>query len=340
MGKVVTFGEIMMRLNPEGYLRLVQADTFEVSFAGGEANSAVTLACYGADAEFVTKVPAHEVGQSVINNLRRYGVETRHIVRGGPRLGVFFVEKGASQRPSKVIYDRTGSSIALATMADFDWDEIFLGASWFHFTGITPALGGELPAICLKACQTARGKGIIVSCDLNFRKKLWTSQEANRVMSELMPYVDVCIANEEDAADVFGIVAEGSDVDSGKLNADAYVSVAKQLTERFKFKMVAITLRESISASDNGWGGLLYVDGDVYFSSKYRIHIVDRVGGGDSFGGSLIFALLNGYDPQKAIQFAIAGSCLKHTIEHDYNLVSLQEVEALAAGNVTGRVQR
>lgn len=340
MSEVVTFGEIMMRLNPKGYQRFLQSEEFEVSFAGGEANTAVTLASYGMDASFVTKLPDHEIGQCAINQLRRYGVSTGDIVRGGPRIGVFYVEKGASQRASKVIYDRAYSSIALAGQEDFDWDGIFANTRWFHFTGITPALGGALPEICLEALQTAKKRGITVSCDLNFRKKLWSSQQAEQVMSRLMPYVDVCIANEEDAYDVFGIRASDSDVSKGKLNQDGYVDVARQLTERFGFRQVAITLRESITASDNRWAGMLYSEGKAYFSPKYEIHIVDRVGGGDSFGGSLIYALCNGYDPQRAISFAVAGSCLKHTIEHDFNLVSVQEVESLAAGNASGRVQR
>ena len=340
MKKFVSFGEIMMRLNPEGYQRFVQANKFEASYAGGEANVAVSLAGFGVDAAYVTKVPAHEIGQSAINELRRFGVDTTKIVRGGDRLGIYFVEKGASQRASKVIYDRANSAIALATASDFDWDSIFDGVDWFHFTGITPALGGEMPAICMQACQAAKAKGITVSCDLNFRKKLWTSETANRVMSELMPYVDVCIANEEDAKDVFGIAAENTDLNAGKLDHSGYISVAKQLTERFGFKKVAITLRGSISASDNKWAAMLYSNGEACFSPEYLVHIVDRVGGGDSFGGGLIYSLMNGYDDQKAINFAVAASCLKHSIEHDFNLVSVSEVEALAAGNASGRVQR
>ena len=340
MSDIVTFGEIMMRLNPEGYLRFVQADKFEVTFAGGEANAAVALASYGMDAAFVTKVPDTEIGQSVVNDLRRYGVNTQKIVRGGSRLGIFFVEKGASQRASKVIYDRAGSSIATAAPGDFDWKMIFEGAKWFHFTGITPALGGNMPEICLEAVKTAKEMGLTVSCDLNYRKKLWTSEQAGKVMAALMPYVDVCIANEEDAADVFGIHAQNTDVQSGQLNYDGYVNVAQQLIDRFGFKKVAITLRESITASENMWAAMLYENGAPYISPKYRIHIVDRVGGGDSFGGSLIYALLNGYSAQDAIDFAVAGSCLKHTLEHDFNLVSLAEVKSLAAGNTSGRVQR
>ncbi len=340
--RVVTFGEIMMRLNPEGYQRFVQAEKFEASYAGGEANVAVSLANYGVDASFVTKLPANPLGESARNAVRHFGVDTKDIVWGGPRLGVYFVEKGASQRASKVVYDRAGSSIATARREDFDWAKIFKGADWFHFTGITPALGGEMPAACLDALKYCRVHGITVSCDLNYRGKLWTRQEAGKVMAELVPYVDVLIANEADAADVFGIVGKGSDVESGKLNKEGYVSVAEQLVERFGVKKVAITLRTSLSAFDNLWAGMLY-DAETKkacFSTEYKVHIVDRVGGGDSFGGGLIYALLAGKDTQAAIDFAVAASCLKHSIEHDFNLVTVQEVETLAAGNGTGRVQR
>ena len=332
----------MMRLNPEGYLRFAQADKFEASYAGGEANVAVSLANYGVDAAFVTKLPANPLGECARNTLRHFGVDTKDIVWGGPRLGLYFVEKGASQRASKVVYDRAGSSIALAGREDFDWAKIFDGASWFHFTGITPALGGENPAICLDAVKYCRAHGITVSCDLNYRGKLWTKQEAGRVMAELVPYVDVLIANEADAADVFGIVGKGSDVESGLLNKEGYVSVAEQLVDYFGVKKVAITLRTSLSAFDNLWAGMLYdaADKKACFSTEYKVHIVDRVGGGDSFGGGLIYALLSGKDTQAAIDFAVAASCLKHSIEHDFNLVTVQEVEALAKGNGTGRVQR
>jgi 2-dehydro-3-deoxygluconokinase len=340
MSKVITFGEIMMRLNPEGYLRFLQADKFEATYAGGEANVAVSLCNYGMDAAFVSKVPAHEIGQAAVNELRRYGVDTSMMVRGGSRLGIYFAEKGASQRASKVIYDRAGSAIATATTDDFDWEKIFQGADWFHFTGITPALGGQLPEICLQACQAAKKMGLTVSCDLNYRKKLWTREEAGRVMGQLMPYVDVCISNEEDAKDVFGIEAADTDLNTGKLSHEGYISVAKQLTDRFGFKKVAITLRGSISASDNDWAGMIYDNGSAHFSTTYRVHIVDRVGGGDSFGGGLIYALRSGYDDQKAIDFAVAASCLKHSVEHDFNMVSVDEVSALAAGNTSGRVQR
>lgn len=340
MSKIVCFGEIMMRLNPQGYRRFIQADNFEVSYAGGEANVAVSLANYGNEAEFVTKLPQNELAQCAVNELRKYGVKTDNIVQGGPRIGIYFVEKGASQRPSKVIYDRAGSSIALAKREDFDWNRIFEGADWFHFTGITPALGGENPQICLDACRAAKEKGLKISCDLNFRKKLWTSEQAGETMSRLMPYVDVCIANEEDAADVFGIHAEGTDVNGGKLSRDGYISVARTLSERFECEYVAITLRGSLSANDNKWAGLLYKGGQACFSPEYLIHIVDRVGGGDSFGGGLIHALRKGMGQQEAINFAVAASCLKHTIEHDFNLVTESEVLSLAGGNTSGRVQR
>lgn len=340
MKKIVTFGEIMLRLNPEGYGRFVQAEKFEASYAGGEANVAVSLANYGMEASFVTKVPAHEIGQCAVNALRKFGVHTDHIVRGGSRLGTYFVEKGASQRPSKIIYDRENSAIARASREDFDWDVIFEVADWFHWTGITPALGGQLPEICMDACKAAKERGITISCDLNYRKKLWTTEQAQKTMSELMQYVDVCIANEEDAKDVFGIEAEGTDIIAGKLNHEGYASVAKQICQRFGCKQVAITLRGSISSNDNDWAAMLYTNGTAYYSPTYRIHIVDRVGGGDSFGGGLIYALLSGKDPQNAINFAVAASCLKHTIEHDFNLVSVSEVEALAAGNASGRIQR
>lgn len=338
--KVITFGEIMMRLNPEGYRRFVQADKFEASYAGGEANVAVSLAGYGVDAAFVSKVPAHEIGQCAVNELRRYGVDTSLMVRGGARLGIYFVEKGASQRASKVIYDRANSAIALAEPADFDWDRIFTGTDWFHFTGITPALGGKLPEICIEACKAAKARGLTVSCDLNYRRKLWTREEAGKCMSELMPYVDVCISNEEDAKDVFGIEAENTDIDGGKLDHNGYISVAKQLVDRFGFDKVAITLRGSLSASDNEWAGMLYSQGNVFFSPSYKVHIVDRVGGGDSFGAGLIYSLLNGYSGQQTIDFAVAASCLKHTINGDFNRVTVSEVESLMKGSGSGRVQR
>jgi len=338
--KVVTFGEIMLRLAPEGYMRFVQAESYGATYGGGEANVAVSLANYGLDASFVTKLPSHEIGQAGINALRRFGVQTSDIVRGGDRVGIYFLEKGASQRPSKVIYDRAGSSIATATTNDFDWDKIFEGASWFHFTGITPALGDNVADICLEACKAAKEKGITVSCDLNYRNKLWSKEKAGQVMGELCQYVDVCISNEEDANDVFGIKAAGTDVTAGQVNHEGYKDVAKQLADRFHFSKVAITLRTSISANDNKWAAMLYDGTDCYFSKQYLMHIVDRVGGGDSFGGGLIYACLNEMAPQDTIEFAVAASCLKHSIEGDFNQVSVDEVQKLAGGDASGRVQR
>ena len=338
--KTVTFGEIMLRLAPEGYYRFVQAESYGATYGGGEANVSVSLANYGLESSFVTKLPAHEIGQAGVNSLRRFGVDTSHIVRGGSRVGIYFLEKGASQRPSKVIYDRAGSSIAEAVKADFNWDEIFEGADWFHFTGITPALGDNVAEICLEACKKAKEKGITVSCDLNYRNKLWSKEKAGEVMDELCKYVDVCIANEEDAGDVFGIKAADTDVTSGKVNHEGYKDVAKQLADRFGFKKVAITLRESLSANDNNWAAMLYTDGAYYFSKKYTMHIVDRVGGGDSFGAGLIYACLNDMGAQDTIEFAVAASCLKHSIEGDFNQVSVDEVKKLAGGDASGRVQR
>lgn len=330
----------MLRLAPENYLRFVQSEKYEATFGGAEANVAVSLSNYGVDAAFVSKLPDHEIGQSAVNSLRKFGVDTGLIVRGGDRVGIYYCEKGASQRPSKVIYDRAYSAIAQAKSSDFNWNKIFKGATWFHFTGITPALSESMANITLKAVKIAKEKGITVSCDLNFRKKLWSKEKAGEVMGEICKYVDYCIANEEDAKDVFGIEADNTDINSGKLDREGYISVAKKLTERFNFKGVAITLRESLSANDNNWSAMLYTDGKAVFSKKYAMHIVDRVGGGDSFGAGLIYSLLNNYEPQKAIEFAVAASCLKHSIEGDYNMVSVKEVETLANGNASGRVQR
>ena len=338
--RVITFGEIMLRLAPEGYYRFVQANNFGATYGGGEANVAVSLANYGFDAAFVTKLPKHEIGQAAVNELRRYGVDTSTITRGGDRVGIYFLEKGASQRPSKVIYDRAHSAISEATPEDFDWAKIFEGADWFHFTGITPALNDTVAAICLEACKKAKELGITVSCDLNYRNKLWSKAKAGEVMGELCKYVDVCIANEEDASDVFGIKASNTDVTKGAVNHEGYKDVAKQLADRFGFQKVAITLRESISANDNNWSAMLYDGKDYYFSKKYAMHIVDRVGGGDSFGGGLIYACLSDMDAQSIIEFAVAASCLKHSIEGDMNMVSVDEVKKLAGGDGSGRVQR
>ena len=340
MAKIVTFGEIMLRLAPNGYNRFFQDDQLQATFGGGEANVSVSLANYGMDSVFVTKLPAHAIGQGAVNSLRYFGVDTSKIVRGGDRIGIYYLEKGASQRGSVCIYDRAHSAIQEASPSDFNWDEIFEGADWFHFTGITPALGENLVEICKQACAAAKAKGVKISCDLNYRGKLWTRDEARKAMTELCKYVDVCISNEEDAKDVFGIESENTDIYGGKLNKEGYKSVAKQLADKFGFEKVAITLRTSISANDNDWAAMLY-DGENYcFSKEYHLHIVDRVGGGDSFGGGLIYALLSGKDTQAAIEFAVAASALKHSVEGDFNRVSVAEIEKLAGGDGSGRVQR
>ena len=340
MDRIVTFGELMLRLSPEGYDRIVQADKFNVTFGGGEANVAVSLANFGLNASFVSKIPDGEIGQAAVNSLRRFGVDTNSIVRGGDRLGIYYLEKGASQRPSKVIYDRAHSAIAESSPEDFDWESIFEGVRWFHFTGITPALSDSTAESCLRAVKAAKSHGVTVSCDLNYRKKLWTREKAGLVMNELCQYVDVLIANEEDASDVFGITSEGTSVTSGVVNTEGYKDVARKLTERFGFRYTAITLRTSLSASDNKWAAMLYDGNDYYLSKSYNVHIVDRVGGGDSFGAGLIYSMIKGKSSQDAVEFAAAASCLKHSIEGDYNMVSAEEVEKLADGDGSGRVQR
>lgn len=340
MKRVVTLGEIMLRLSTPGYKRFVQADSFDVNYGGGEANVCVSLSNYGLDTRFITKVPKHEIGQCAINALRKYGVDTSHIVRGGDRLGIYFLETGASQRASKVIYDRARAAIAEADASEFNWKEIFDGADWFHFTGITPALSDKAAELTLAACKAAQEMGVTVSVDLNYRTKLWSKEKANKVMSELMEYVDVCIGNEEDAETVFGIKAGDTDITKGEIDHDSYEDVAKQLMERFGFKYVASTLRESYSASDNGWSAMLYDGKKSYLSKKYDLRIVDRVGGGDSFASGLIYGLITEMEPQDAVEFAVAASALKHTIPGDFNLVNKDEIKTLTQGDGSGRVQR
>ena len=328
----------MMRLATPGFLRYAQAPYLELTYGGGEANVAVSLVNYGLSADFVTRLPKNDMGQRAIHELRGIGVGTRHIVRAGDRIGIYFIESGASQRASKVTYDRAHSAISEIKPGEVDWAAAFQGARWFHWTGITPALSDSAAATVEEACVAAKAAGLTVSTDLNYRKKLWTKQKAGEVMGRLMKHVDVCIANEEDAESVFGI--HGAEVTSGKIEHAQYEAVACQLTERFGFKQVAITLRESYSASHNGWSAMLWENGKSYFSRRYDLQIVDRVGGGDSFGAGLIFASLRGDDPQKAIDFAVAASALKHTISGDYNRVTLEEVETLVEGDGSGRVQR
>ena len=338
MSDVVTFGEVMLRLATPGYLRYAQAPYLELTYGGGEANVAVSAVNYGLSATFVTRLPKNDIAQRCIAELAGLGVDTSHIVRGGERVGIYFLESGASQRASKVTYDRAHSAISEIKPGEIDWDKVMAGARWFHWTGITPALSDNAAAVTEEASKAAKKHGLTVSVDLNYRKKLWTRQKAGEVMGKLMQYVDVCIANEEDAESVFDI--KGAEVTSGKIDHAQYEDVANQLTQRFGFKKVAITLRESLSASENGWSAMLYENGKAAYSNRYLIKIVDRVGGGDSFGGGLIYALLRGDDSSKAINFAVAASCLKHTIPGDYNRVTLDEVEALAKGDASGRVQR
>lgn len=341
--KVITFGEIMLRLSTPRYNRFVQSDSFDVTYGGGEANVAVSLANYGLDSYFVSKLPKHEIGQSAVNHLRRFGANTNHIIRGGERIGIYFLETGASQRPSKVVYDRANSAISNAVSDEFNWDEIFEDAEWFHWTGITPSLGEKVQSILFESCKIATSKGIKTSCDLNFRKKIWTSEEAQKVMRPLMEYVDVCIANEEDAEKSLGLMPNDNDIDNAELNEESYFMLAQELKKEFNFETVAITLRESFSASRNGWSALMLDDKEckeVHRSKIYDIQILDRVGGGDSFASGLIYGLLSKANSKDALEFAVAASCLKHTIHGDFNLVSKEEVENLVTGSGSGRVER
>ena len=340
MAKIVTLGEIMLRLSPEGNERFVQSESFRIIPGGGEANVAVSVANYGHEAYFVTKLPKHEIGQIALNALRRYGVHTDYIARGGERVGLYYAETGASMRPSKVIYDRAHSAIAEADPADVDFNKIMEGAQWFHWSGITPAISDKAAELTKLACEAAKRHGVTVSVDLNFRKKLWTSEKAISVMRPLMKYVDVCIGNEEDAQLCLGFKPD-ADVEGGKTDAEGYYGIFKGMMKEFGFKFVVSTLRESLSASHNGWKALIY-DGKEFYQSKHYdiMPIIDRVGGGDSFAGGLIHGLLTKKTQGEALEFAVAASALKHTIPGDFNLVSAQEVESLAGGNANGRVQR
>ena len=340
MSKIVTLGEIMLRLSPKGNYRFVQSDSFQVVPGGGEANVAVSLANYGHASYFVSKLPAHEIGQIAVNGLRRYGVNTDYIVRGGDRVGLYYAETGASMRPSKVIYDRANSAIAEADPSDFNFDEIMEGADWFHWSGITPAISDKAAELTRLACEAAKRHHVTVSVDLNFRKKLWTSEKAIAVMRPLMKYVDVCIGNEEDAQLCLGFKPD-ADVEGGKTDAEGYYGIFKGMMKEFGFKYVVSTLRESFSATHNGWKALIYDGKEFYQSKHYDINpIIDRVGGGDSFSGGLIHGMLTYKEQAKALEFAVAASALKHTIPGDFNVVSTSEVESLAGGNANGRVQR
>jgi 2-dehydro-3-deoxygluconokinase len=341
--KVVTLGEIMLRLSTPGYERFVQSQKFDVTYGGGEANVAVSLANYGLESYFISKLPKHEIGQSAVNHLRRFGVKTDYIIRGGERVGIYFLETGASQRASKVIYDRDNSAARTIMQDELDWDNIFQDCKWFHWTGITPALGKSSQELIKKACNIAKQKGVKISCDLNFRKKMWTEKEAQNVMIPIMEYVDICIANEEDAEKSLGLKAQNTSVSNAELDEEGYFKLAESLKDKFSFEAVAITLRESFSASRNGWSALLLDNKDCkkpYRSKKYDIQIVDRVGGGDSFASGLIYGLLTKDNTSEALEFAVAASCLKQTILGDFNLVSLDEVEKLAKGDSSGRVDR
>lgn len=338
--KVVGFGEILLRMSPPGYQRFLQAQSFDINFTGAEANVCVSLSRFGFETELATKIPRNDVSDCAVATLRKFGVGTSHIVYGGERLGSYYLERGASQRPSKIIYDRKYSSIAQAGRGDFDWDAILAGAALLHISGVTPALGGELPDICEDAFAAAKRGGTLVSCDLNYRKNLWTPQRAREVMSGLVKYADILIGNEEDAEKTLGVAPKNSDVVAGKLEPSDYIEVAKTLADTYGCGTVAFTMRTSISASENLWKGMLYRDGTAYFSKEYRMHVVDRVGGGDSFSAGLICAILRGYEPQRAVEFAVAASCLKHAIELDFNLSSVEEVENLMNGDGSGRVQR
>lgn len=340
--KVVSFGEIMLRLSPDGYYKLFQKPELNTSFCGAEANVAVALSNFGDEAEFVTALPDNDIGRAACRELMRYGVKTDNIVYTGDRLGIFFAEKGASQRPSKVIYDRKNSAIASADSSSFDWEKIFDGADWFHITGITPALSDSLAKISVDAVTAAKKAGLTVSCDINYRSKLWSAEKARPVMTEIMQYVDVCIGNEEDAEIVFGIKAGATDVTKGQLDTDGYKKSLQTVAETFGCKIVAYSQRKSYSASDNGWSGIIYDDEkkQVYTSAQYDIRITDRIGGGDAFASGLIYALHNNISPANAIETAAAAGCLDQTLEGDFCLFGINDVLDLAGGNSSGRVKR
>lgn len=340
--KVLSFGEILLRLSSPGYTRLFQKDNLEASFCGGEANVAVSLSIFGLNSAFITKVPANDVGMAAVNSLRYFGVDTSRVMYGEGRMGLYYLEKGASQRPSKVIYDRTNSAISLSETQEYNWERIFSDVDWFHWTGINPALSDNVAEICLEACKKAKEKGITISCDLNYRKNLWSTEKAQQVMKKLLPYVDVCVANEEDAEKVLGIKADSSNVEKGMLDRNEYETVATKLCEIYGCKYVAITLRKSYSASRNGWSAMLYnsMTKEAVFSREYDIQIVDRVGGGDSFTAGIIYGLITQKKDADVVEFAAAASCLKQTIEGDYNRTTVLDVENLLSSNGNGRIER
>lgn len=340
MGKVIGFGDLLVRLSPPGYQRFLQATSFDVNYTGAEANVLVSLGLNGVETEFVSRLPDTMISECAVAMLKKYNVGVKHIAYGGDRIGTYYLEKGASQRPSRLVYDRRYTSLATARPEDFDWDAIFADASYFHFTGITPALGPALPQICMEACKAARRHRVVVSCDLNYRAMLWDLETARHTMRELVEYVDILVGNEEDSEKLLCVKPANTDVTKGRLDREAYGDIARALTDRYGFQAVAFTLRESLSASDNGWSGMLYQNGEVFYSRRHLIHLVDRVGGGDAFTAGLLYALLHDYDPQHTIEFAAAASCLKQTIEQDFNLSYAEEIEELASGDGSGRIRR
>lgn len=341
MAKVVTFGEIMLRLATQRRERFTQAREFEVTYGGGECNVAVSLAHFGVDATFVTAIPDNEIGQACVNYVRQFGVDTSEILRQGSRLGIYFLESGAAMRASKVVYDRANAAIAELKPGTVDWEKVFNGKDWFHFTGITPAISETAAAACNEAAAAASQLGLTVSADMNYRKNLWSPEQAQAVMKPMMKYVDVSIGNEEDAEKCLGVAAEGVDVSTGEIDAEAYRPVLQELVDQFGFKKVGITLRESQSADDNDWSAIYYDDGNIYLGRKYAVRIVDRVGGGDAFSAGVIYGnLQDGWSPQQVLDFAVASSAMAHTFHGDFNLVTVKEVMAVAGGDVSGRVQR
>lgn len=337
--KVVTFGEIMLRLTPEGYERFTQSERFSAIYGGGEVNVAISLLEYGIAAAFVTKLPDNPIGQSAINSLRKFGVDTSGIIRGGERIGLYYIEKGMAQRPPRIVYDRKHSSISEAEPAEFDWPSIFQGADWFHISGITPAISASGKILALESMRAAKQMGLTVSFDSNYRSNLWSIQEARECISELVQYADVYIGGPMDADKMFDINAASEYIIDGQYTREAYLDICHQLTQKFGFKQIAMTMRGSISASDNTWQAMLYSEGCGYFSQEYRMHIVDRVGGGDSFASGLLYGLIKNLSSQETIEFATAASCLKHSIEGDVNRVTVEEVRRLMQGDGSGRLE-
>ena len=332
--KIITFGELMLRLSPDNNERFTQAHSYEAVYGGGEANTAVSLANFNVDTRYVTKLPNHTIGQSAVNSLRQYGVDVSRIVRGGDQIGIYFLEKKTSQRPTNVIYNRNGSAFALATKEDFDWNSIFEGATWFHFSGITPAISDNMAEITIEACKEAKKRNITVSCDLNYRSKLWSSEKACEAMSRICQYVDVCIANEDDAIGIFSM----NPADANGEEKNAYI--ARELMKKFPFKMVASVWRTETSITTFKLQSMIYTEGKAYYSKEFFMHILDYIGAGDAYCAGLIYSLINNFDPQKAVEFANAASCLKHTVSGDYNLVTVDEVMKLAFSDAGNEVQR